>query len=379
MALDNTTDRAAAAMPCLTTRGRFVRLAGIVLLLAGMAFGAGACLQLGLFLLLLLGAARLLARRNLTGVTCALAIPESVCRNETFEVELRVCNARRLLPALDVEMEVELLAHQPVCFDSIPAGGTGVRCCFPRLARRGVYTRFHHALVSHFPLGLFRHALTGVAERTLVVCPEPRLPPDLRDDLGSGAGAGQQWHTRALDLLGEFRTLREFQPGDRMKLVAWPHSARRGRLIVREMEQPGLQHCTVVFHSFQPPQTIITQKAFERSLQILSGLFRHFQENGIPFEFLASFHQWERLAAHHDPAAVRRLLRLLAEARMRASSDFDPVRRVIESNQWRTEALVIVSNAPVRLWARLVPACPVPVIAVDTRQAVVLPGSGVTA
>jgi uncharacterized protein (DUF58 family) len=182
-----------------------------------------------------------------------------------------------------------------------------------------------------------------------------------------------------MDPSGEFRSLREFQSGDRVRLISWPLSARLGKLIVREMEQPGIQHCTVVFHSFQPPQTIVTHKSFERSLQILSGLFSYFRENSIPFEFVSSFNDWQRIPVPLDPESMRRALWTLAEARMTVSADFDAVRRAMEAELWRVEALVIVSNTPARLWAHRVPPYPVPVIGVDTQQAWTLSGTEVPA
>lgn len=367
------------SQPRLTARGRFVRVAGIALLAAGILLGPVLLVHLGLFLLLLLAVALLLSRLNLVGVEYEPVLPNAVYRNQDFEVELRLRNTRRLFPAFDVEIEEEILRHLPVRFDGIPAGRDAVRTLGTWLGRRGVFTRFAYRVVSHFPLGLVCHERTGATEHRIVVFPEPRMPPDLRQELGRGTESGDYWHTRAVDLLGEFRSLREFQPGDRVKLISWPLSARLGRLIVKDMEQPGLQRCTVLFHTFQPPQTVVTHKAFERSLQILSGLFLYLRESAIPFEFLSPFNRWEPIPVHRDIESARRALWLLAEARMTVTSDFDTILRVIEANLGHAEALVIVSNTPARLWAHRVPSYPVPVIGVDTRRAVILSGAGAPA
>ena len=42
------------------------------------------------------------------------------------------------------------------------------------------------------------------------------------------------------------RNLRDYLPGDPLRLVSWPATARHGRPVVKELEAPGQAHLTLV-------------------------------------------------------------------------------------------------------------------------------------
>jgi uncharacterized protein (DUF58 family) len=100
---------------------------------------------------------------------------------------------------------------------------------------RGVHRVRHARVVSSWPLGLWkaRRAMPSPAE--VVVYPAPLALATSRG--GGGGGVGELY-----DLLGAAQgflqpsDLREYRPGDELRLVHWKASARRGSLVIKEWE-----------------------------------------------------------------------------------------------------------------------------------------------
>lgn len=105
-----------------------------------------------------------------------------------------------------------------------------------RLIRRGGFRLGPTRLVSGDPFGLFRVERTFPAEHSLVVFPMIYeissfiAPPGLLP-------GGQVIRRKALDITPHASGVREYVPGDPMKRIHWPTTARRGQLIVKEFEQ----------------------------------------------------------------------------------------------------------------------------------------------
>jgi uncharacterized protein (DUF58 family) len=134
-------------------------------------------------------------------------------------------------------------------------GGLGVRAAVGRVfsagwhttrrverVARGVLQAGDWTLETGDPLGLFTHVETRPqAELALVL---PRFTslaetPLVRETEASvaalRAGPGNE-------LFG----VREYRPGDPLRRIHWRSSARRGELVVREYEPPGLRQLTIV-------------------------------------------------------------------------------------------------------------------------------------
>jgi hypothetical protein len=113
----------------------------------------------------------------------------------------------------------------------------------------------------------------------------------------------------------------------------------------------------------------VSRRAFEKSLELLSGLFSYLYGNFIPFDFVASFNEWRRIRVPVDPASLRMALATLARAKTSPSHDFQDLLRAFETQAGSSATVVVVSSTPSRYWSRRLPALPVPVICMDTRDA----------
>lgn len=104
------------------------------------------------------------------------------------------------------------------------------------LSRRGGFRLGPTRLVSGDPFGIFRLEKILPAEHSLLVLPMIYeissfiAPPGLLP-------GGKVIRRKALDVTPHAAGVREYVPGDPMKRIHWPTTARRGRLVVKEFEQ----------------------------------------------------------------------------------------------------------------------------------------------
>ena len=109
--------------------------------------------------------------------------------------------------------------------------------------RRGVCTLEGMTVTRTDPCGLARRRRPGPGSTEFLVLPrvEQILPPLLRRDADEHAAI------TGPSLLGsEFASLRDYEPGDDLRKVHWPTSARRGTLVVRRDEQVRQPCCVVL-------------------------------------------------------------------------------------------------------------------------------------
>lgn len=104
--------------------------------------------------------------------------------------------------------------------------------------RRGYMPMEPFEVENRFPFGLFKAWSIIIPDARCLVYPQPHpTPPPLprtgRGDHGAAhKGDGEHFHA-----------LREYQPGDPIKRVAWRASARHQKLYTREMEIPREEAC----------------------------------------------------------------------------------------------------------------------------------------
>jgi len=104
------------------------------------------------------------------------------------------------------------------------------------LTRRGGFRLGPTRLISGDPFGLFRIEKIVPVKDSLVVLPMIYEISSFISPPGLLPG-GQVIRRKALDVTPHASGVREYVPGDPMKRIHWPTTARRGQLIVKEFEQ----------------------------------------------------------------------------------------------------------------------------------------------
>ncbi len=101
--------------------------------------------------------------------------------------------------------------------------------------RRGLYTLGPTLLRCSDPFGLFKVELTNPAQRTVMVMPPVVALPGIQIAAGGQSGDGKPRHNapeRTVSASG----VREFAPGDSLRWIHWPTTARRQQYFVRQFD-----------------------------------------------------------------------------------------------------------------------------------------------
>ncbi|MFQ5845135.1 MAG: DUF58 domain-containing protein [Planctomycetota bacterium] len=280
-----------------------VKASALYVLLLGAFFAAP---YANLFFLLLafltvLGFfAHLWTYRNLAGVAVEVGEVEPTPAGTGAPLGARVDGGRRTRFA--VRVEVEIAGHGPAAVTgALVRGETRLAGRLPPLPR-GLYTVRRARLASTWPLGLFRAARAVEAPREVVVFPAPKELP--KNHQGGGAFEELCGLTGVSDGFMQPSSLREYRPGDELRMIHWKASARRTHLVIKEWEgSAGSGHEVVLDRRAD-------REPFEEALSVLSAVGRAAREQSEP---LTLHTQGLSATFGSDHRPWRELLRFLAE------------------------------------------------------------------
>lgn len=220
-------------------RGRLAIALGAVALVASWLFGSIPLAPVGAGLI----AAGLLAlgwrRLSAAGARLERHAPKYLVEGDPLRLELRLSAARAPLGRATAIERVGILGEHPVTLRR----GRGV-LAIERLPR-GLYVLGPGTLVLEDPLGLER--VTMALDETAHLCVRPRVVPLLRPFVGSD-GVSSWGRSRPLRSPSgvEPHGIREYRDGEPLRAVHWPSTARRGELMVRELDDPSGDQVVVV-------------------------------------------------------------------------------------------------------------------------------------
>jgi uncharacterized protein (DUF58 family) len=255
----------------------------MVLLLStgALAFSTG---QNVFFLLFSLIAASILLssvvnRLMLAGLRLELELPEHICAGQSAEALLALRNTKEWISSFALELKISegrLLA--------VPALLPLARLTFRlpiQFPRRGYPDPQTIEFSTRFPFG-FSKRITRVqvlASRPVYpsISPQdgfPAILSALRHSLAGARSVGSQ----------DFSHLRDYQPGDSLKNVAWAASARRDSLLVKSFTGEGSGETVLYFDRSSPD--------FERLVNLAAYAVweLHFQKD--PFVFVSDEGRW---------------------------------------------------------------------------------------
>ena len=228
-----------------------------------------------------------LARANLSALEVLPPAASLAAAGAWFELAIRVRNrsswfvARDLLLTLDdgTQRTTGPTGYLP----SLARGESSAVRTAPRFATRGRRHALRLTITSSFPFQLFERTLVFELPADILVLPYLAGLRALDDRVAHFAG-------RRLDTAqgtvgdGEFYGLREWREGESLRGVHWKLSARRGRLLVRELrneDRPAvhLYLSTLVAGPFLA-RAGNRHPSFERAVCLTATIAEHFLRGG---------------------------------------------------------------------------------------------------
>ncbi len=336
--------------PRLTSRGGGLWAISLTAIIIGFVLPEPRFIHLGLLGMLVLGGSFLWARYNLRHLTYARAAPESAFAGQNFPLSLTLTNGRKRQDAFAVEFQDSVAGstEKGLHVDWLQAGDTATREMQTRLPRRGMIHRGWLSLESMFPLGLWKSRIEEESKLEMMIYPRPMPPKMFEDPDVLTLLETDEMESALMDWDGDFHGLREFQPGDRMKLIQWPTTARSRHLVVRQFDRRQPSRVTILFHSIRPDARPQPPDVFEGAMELLCGMLLLFRERGTPVDMVASFNQWQSMPVESQ-GQLDAALRTLALAKRITERNSDALHAALAGVD-AGNRVVIFSDVPIKEW-----------------------------
>ena len=267
----------------MTPAGRGTLVVGIVITLVGLAIGYPAVTAMGATLVAAVVIALLLVGRP-PDMTCERqVVPDRVTAGESAVTELTITNRGRRTNGAsrgterfgDGRLTIEIPALDP--------GESVVIANEIRTDRRGVYDVGPLTVRRGDPIGLARRGDLDSELGQLVVHPRVHevspFPAGLRRDLeGLPSGAAAEGGIT-------FSDLRDYVPGDDLRLIHWRSSARVGKLTVRHNVDVHRPRTSVILDT---TAALYDDEAFEDAVRAAASIVVSAMTRRFPFTLRTS-------------------------------------------------------------------------------------------
>ena len=232
-------------------------------------------------------------RRSLSFVQAHRKFPKEIAAGDLLVVELAAKNVgRRPCWAIRFEDQVRRLGEPvegapgqevlrpEVLFSRVLGRRTEQGAFRGRLMQRGRYELGPLRATTEFPLGLIRGGKQVAGRETLLVLPRLGTLNRKWSELHREAEVGSmQTHQKHGAHEGEFFGLREWRTGDSVRWIHWRTTAKKGRLSVRQFEQPRNQDFALLVDLYRPPKPTLkdldqVELAVSFAATVVADLFR---------------------------------------------------------------------------------------------------------
>jgi uncharacterized protein (DUF58 family) len=235
---------------------------------------------------------------------------------EPLRVRYRVKNTGRLWPAF--ALRVDELGDRKGRSDWWSAFETIVTHVGPRetvcvgaetnALRRGIHEICTVRVSTTFPLGLVRKSLYFDLPQRVTV--RPRVL-ELRHEVRAQLIPSFEHTARSRNRVGpgdEFYALREYEPGDPIRSIAWRASARRDTLLVRQNAAPAPPRISI---SLESPPPDLPEQHFENTISLVASIVAAARDDRLTIGLAINWAQvWFEPAG--GQAAIGRMLDALA-------------------------------------------------------------------
>lgn len=298
----------ARPVTALTRRGWTLAGAAAGLVVGSRVLGAGPLAALGIAAAVLLVFA---------GIWVSVRRPRLAVQRSVRPFRLHAGGEGRVLLEIDATTRTPLLTLS----DAVDGGRRAARFVVPPqssgahlqaayrvpTARRGLHVVGPLLATVSDPLGLARRSHVVASETGIVVCPHIHdVVAPRRGGGGEPAAHADGARAPAVEPLGEFLSLRDYEPGDDPRRVHWRASARVGELLVRQDEAASPGRVVLVLDT---RAGVYDEDSFEVAVEAVASLAVRLRREHAPVEVLTSGGE---VLGRPGPGAIELLLDRLA-------------------------------------------------------------------
>jgi len=281
-------------------------------------------------------------------------VPEHVFAREPFSVAVRLRNAKRLFSAFGVRLGLsgasdEATDPQRPVSQLRPGQSVGVPLR-QYLPHRGLHRLHPLSVRTSFPFGVLEATREAQLLRQLLVLPHiGRINQDM---MRRHSGSEAEWvmDLRPHDPEGEFRGLREYQPGDNPRHIHWPTSARLQKLYVREFERRQTHSVLILLDAHVPAEGAGRSRGrrarFESAVSFAATLSALLTRTNVFHAFAAYCPDLLTLPYDVGAGHLHTLLEALALAQPTPEHGLADLARALSSNEVSTGGICLVTPGP---------------------------------
>lgn len=257
-------------------------------------------------------------RRAFRGLEVERRTPPTAARDQSFGLAVEVRAPRAATRLVVVEQgpwpwEAEPDAPRRSLLVDVEKGSRTTVRQEIRPVVRGLHRLGPIRLLSLWPFGLFPASRSFEDDSTLLIYPSGPVLRSHPLERASRRRAHEAVTTTRAGASHELRRVRTYTPGEDLRHVHWPSSARTGQLMVREFRHPGAQRLVVALAN--PPGSAVGEyprTTLEDAVSAAASLAHFAWEHALPFGLAT--HLEGRAAWLVDPPRAE-LLDLLARVR----------------------------------------------------------------
>ena len=326
-------------------------LAGIILLLA-LATGFSLLHRLFYVFLLALSGSYLWGWLNLRWLEVQVEHQNlRIHAGEPIVERITVRNRWRLpIPWLEVKELTDLLEHNTGMTFSLSGQAFRSWRTTTLCRRRGVYTLGPIRVVTGDPFGLFRFERRYGDIRQLIVLPAVVPLPHFEVAAADLPGGGPvRWHSQ--EITPHASMVRDYAPGDSVKRMHWPSSAKLGRLMVKEFDLGMTSDLWILLDLERDAQTLQADEGTdELAVTVAASVASRFLKTHRPVGLAVSGDRWDILPPSKGSLHSTSLMEMLAQARAEGTT---PLAGAISHlDRWlsRYTSLVVVTPSSDSAW-----------------------------
>ncbi len=297
-------------------------LAGSVfLIIVGTLLNISQLFVMAAALFALLGFSYAAALRSARGLTVEHKLPDLISVGQQFTGRIilsgeRVLNEAHFNVTMTLPDGVQLLKTE----NTTQSGAVAVRQFTLVITQRGEYNLGQVAVEVKDPLSLFSLQVKAGHIHNLIAWPEPLNPKLLITPSQGTTQNGQQEISRQSVDGTSIYSVRHWVPGDPLRHVHWPSTARLGELAVMEFDTEASQSLFVALDVRRVPSGEPTDAAFETACGIVSHLLHESWTAGRSVGLIVDGHLLENTFSRAGRLHQREALSILGGV-MRTSKE----------------------------------------------------------
>lgn len=267
---------------------RPTRRAGVLLGVATLLTLAGSTAQAGWLFVLAAGVSGLVFvslfwPHRLKNLSVTRELPDAVVAGEDFPMRLFLNNdSRRSIAPLSIEDSPSGLASAHVSLGGALAAGESAKGTVRVTAvKRGIHSGGPVVIRSGAPFGIMMSRRRLEVPSRIVVLPRTVELRSFPLDLAASSAGGEEEALRA-GAGDEFLGVRPYRSGDPRRAVHWRSTARAGRLIVREFQEPSRQAVEILVAGLAPAEE--AESSFETAVSAAASVALHMLALGHPLK-----------------------------------------------------------------------------------------------